>query len=557
MKLVSNDFIRTIVNGIRLFVLNARQDLKEYVDEKHVSSMSYTDKEVKSVLAYADDKIKSSVADWSENDPSSVNYVQNRTHYMVEETHIGSLLFTATGSNTMSYTYVAEDQDIFTGINELCGKGEIIKAIIDGHSVMFSATFDRGNFTFSGSLSGSFNWNVGQVWNATINAGEISLTNGNNYMVDFFDTVPKYHCLDVKFLSKGVFTTEHAPIQYGNVENAAVVGEGTIASSKCAFAEGEGTTASGTGSHAEGCYTVSSYIASHAEGNETIASSASSHAEGNKTIASGAFSHAEGDKTTAKGERSHTEGIGTIANQSDMSVSGAYNAYDDLPDFAIYINGTINRDLNVKYYIASEYSFDEESGQFTLIDPVRKTISDFGVDDSIGKYFMYSLSSSLMYHVISKSSDSVIAEEFGRVKTSSIHGPYAHIIGNGTSEEDRSNAHTLDWDGNAWFAGEVYVGGSEQGEGIALAHKPKCVAVVLSASEWDETDKTQTVTVVGVSLDEASQIIHPCPSSSSASAYRDADILCTGQATDSLTFTAQTIPSDDLTVYVTIQEVDT
>lgn len=34
----------------------------------------------------------------------------------------------------------------------------------------------------------------------------------------------------------------------------------------------------------------------------------------------------------------------------------------------------------------------------------------------------------------------------------------AHIVGNGTSTSKRSNAHTLDWNGNAWFAGDVYVG---------------------------------------------------------------------------------------------------
>ena len=37
---------------------------------------------------------------------------------------------------------------------------------------------------------------------------------------------------------------------------------------------------------------------------------------------------------------------------------------------------------------------------------------------------------------------------------------YLHIAGNGTDSNDemRSNAHTLDWEGNAWFAGDVYVG---------------------------------------------------------------------------------------------------
>ena len=36
---------------------------------------------------------------------------------------------------------------------------------------------------------------------------------------------------------------------------------------------------------------------------------------------------------------------------------------------------------------------------------------------------------------------------------------YAQIIGNGSSDTRRSNAYTLDWDGNAWFAGNIYEGG--------------------------------------------------------------------------------------------------
>lgn len=34
----------------------------------------------------------------------------------------------------------------------------------------------------------------------------------------------------------------------------------------------------------------------------------------------------------------------------------------------------------------------------------------------------------------------------------------AHIVGNGTSSSKKSNAHTIDWSGNAWFAGDVYIG---------------------------------------------------------------------------------------------------
>lgn len=48
---------------------------------------------------------------------------------------------------------------------------------------------------------------------------------------------------------------------------------------------------------------------------------------------------------------------------------------------------------------------------------------------------------------------------------------YVHIVGNGTSENERSNAHTLDWNGNAWYAGTVYVGGTSQTDGNEVATK--------------------------------------------------------------------------------------
>ena len=47
-------------------------------------------------------------------------------------------------------------------------------------------------------------------------------------------------------------------------------------------------------------------------------------------------------------------------------------------------------------------------------------------------------------------------------------GTYAHIVGNGTSTSAKSNAHTLDWNGNAWYAGDVYVGGTSQTDGNKL-----------------------------------------------------------------------------------------
>lgn len=44
---------------------------------------------------------------------------------------------------------------------------------------------------------------------------------------------------------------------------------------------------------------------------------------------------------------------------------------------------------------------------------------------------------------------------------------YAHIVGNGTSDTARSNAHTIDWVGNGWFAGNIKVGGTGQDDTTA------------------------------------------------------------------------------------------
>jgi hypothetical protein len=140
----------------------------------------------------------------------------------------------------------------------------------------------------------------------------------------------------------------------------------------------------------------------------------------------------------------------------------------------------------------------------------------------------------------------------GRYNVVDSEGKYAHIVGNGT-RTNKSNAHTVDWDGNAWFAGDVYVGGtskddadrlvkfSEIPEGSAIdasltqsgqaadakstgdainsiktligdakvsdqinnavtAIKPKCTSITLPATSWigDTNPWSQIVTVNGV-----------------------------------------------------------
>lgn len=81
---------------------------------------------------------------------------------------------------------------------------------------------------------------------------------------------------------------------------------------------------------------------------------------------------------------------------------------------------------------------------------------------------------------------------------------------------------------------------------------PKATEVMLTASGWDASAKTQKVTVSSVLADETKQLIMPMPAMASQNAYAAAGIACTLQEANALTFRCQTA---DISVFVTIQEV--
>ena len=91
----------------------------------------------------------------------------------------------------------------------------------------------------------------------------------------------------------------------------------------------------------------------------------------------------------------------------------------------------------------------------------------------------------------------------------------------------------------------------QQGQG------KKLVTVALPASAWDRRSRTQTVQATGVLADETAQLIQIIPASASMAAYRAAGVLCVSQGEDCLTFTADSLPDTDLTVYAVIEELRT
>lgn len=69
----------------------------------------------------------------------------------------------------------------------------------------------------------------------------------------------------------------------------------------------------------------------------------------------------------------------------------------------------------------------------------------------------------------------------------SVIGTQIAAIGNGTADDARSNAYTLDWQGNAWYSGDVYVGstsGVNKDEGSKkLATEDKIAELALPLPE--------------------------------------------------------------------------
>lgn len=189
----------------------------------------------------------------------------------------------------------------------------------------------------------------------------------------------------------------------GNTSHAE--GNGTTSSGNYSHSEGYVTTASGESSHSEGDSTTASGQRSHAEGNGTEASGKVSHAEGSSTIAFGNYSHAEGNNTKADGDHSHAEGY-------DTKSSGAYSH--------------------------SEGKFTTASGQISHAEGSNTTASSFA-------------SHAEGYGTTASSQNQHVQGKFNIVD---IDNKYAHIVGNG-SVNNSSNAHTLDWNGNAWYAGKL------------------------------------------------------------------------------------------------------
>lgn len=349
----------------------------------------------------------------------------NKPQYMAEEiVNIVGKITSDGGEIFNSYTnnFALSPRSHAEGVNAIAG----------GRGFKILAANNNGDGTGTYTLSsvdglvsdGSMYYSV-RLASAKYRAGVITAINENTITVSNYPNIA-LQANDVT--NPETSTVENYLTIVGRPElgdisvgfNAHVEGENTMAQDRDGHAEGRGTKAIGQYGHAEGRNTVAAYAA-HAEGRDSVALGDMSHVENYKTTAIGDYSHAEGYETLAQGQTSHAEGHMTKANAYGTHTEG---------------NQTV----------ANE-AYAHAEGEYSQANNVGAHAEGFGTIAQ-GKYShaegLNTLASGDYQHVQ------------GAFNESSFD--MAHIIGGGTSEDDRKNIHTIDWDGNAWFAGNITIG---------------------------------------------------------------------------------------------------
>ena len=328
------------------------------------------------------------------------------------------------------------------------------------------------------------------------------------------------HAEGISTTASGMFShAEGANTKASGIQSHAE-GNYTEASGTASHAEGQSTHATAMFAHAEGCATNASGANSHAEGSNTTAKADTSHAEGAGTVALGYYSHVEGYNTTAYGKASHAEGHGnyininitgsensttyTLSDTNSSIQAGVIITYDGVYAKIIEYNSdtkiiTVDKTLSAEslsnagaavYDLSAsgDYSHAEgrniiASGDYSHAEGWNTTASGRvshteGESTTASGYSSHAegyrtkangnsshaeglctiaegaCSHAEGYYTIAEGEDSHVQGKFNIGGGDTL----AHIIGNGANIGSRSNAHTIDWDGNAWFAGDVYVG---------------------------------------------------------------------------------------------------
>lgn len=288
-------------------------------------------------------------------------------------------------------------------------------------------------------------------------------------------------------------TTQLANIGYGSGASES----GTATAPYYDFGIRKSGTTKGNYSVAEGVDTTASGYASHAEGYNTIASGSYAHSggEGAEAIGEDSFSH--GNNTIANEPATSAFGVGIETNCGAQTVLGRYNYIDPTiirftmmeeqefiyaggssrPSGRIYVKAdqydASNVDTLLTYDIVGvEYYCEyDKTFYYDLRYGFRNTFNSFEIKlkkDTYNKLYVG------LYVTTSDVEEGYYLNYKGisGLKITLLKSTKAFVIGNGTSNGTRSNALTVDWDGNVEASGNV-----TDGSGNVLSNKQELMAV--------------------------------------------------------------------------------
>lgn len=282
---------------------------------------------------------------------------------------------------------------------------------------------------------------------------------------------------------------------YGHAE-----GYKTQAIQTASHSEGYETKANGKYSHSEGYKTKALADGAHAEGYYNLTNSAYTHIEGynNEIIDSqdgtgiyaSSGAHIEGQNHTVLGKGAHVEGLGTSTYFSAKFINGTQftitlNTHKDYFDKNLFIyqyitfkNNAENKKYKIKSVVLSKptedplatYTLEEDTGYTNTTKTIyfwNPLIYGDGIHVEGAATFGRGTGAHIEgqgtwgigngTHIQGRFNDFDLIQDYGLggYQYTTNASNYAHVVGNGTAMDKRSNAHTLDWDGNAWYAGRI------------------------------------------------------------------------------------------------------
>ena len=213
--------------------------------------------------------------------------------------------------------------------------------------------------------------------------------------------------LEVSYIDSKYFDHDLTIINSLSMNRRGVAGVYSTALGSACKATGNSSFATGLACEATGAYSTAVGKGSFATGEAALSNGLMTTA-GREAFASGRYSQATGRGSLATGNTTTASGQYSVAEGQNTTASSTYAHAGGLGS------------------VAKASAAYAEGGYTIAASAYQHAQGKYNVEDSANKY--------------------------------------AHIVGNGTSASARRNAHTLDWNGNAEFAGDIVANGCSSSE---------------------------------------------------------------------------------------------